>query len=191
MSQKTGKSVHWWKSLKSILVTVIIFLFVLISLLNLFYPLYSASSIYSITNKWYRAIKVRYNSWNENNFFTSLQKSKPEFQFKTCKNTIQGKHYITDNLGFICLWQELDFSTGCCPHSNNTNIERYSCGTCDLASSCCLEYEFCIACCLKPERSETMYDILLSSQEIIYDHVENSFDFCVAACRTSSLFILN
>lgn len=68
---------------------------------------------------------------------------------------------------------------GCCWESDRTNISRYSCQQCDIKcvafsiwfcfplalvdwpcpmdgdrTTCCLEYEFCVSCCLNPSQEQ-------------------------------------
>lgn len=69
---------------------------------------------------------------------------------RSCKNTIQGKLFLTDDQGYICSRKDIDISNGCCLISSNAT-KRFDCNLCDLEFSCCKEYEFCVSCCLSPE----------------------------------------
>ncbi|NXE68542.1 CL049 protein, partial [Calcarius ornatus] len=74
-----------------------------------------------------------------------------------CRNSVQGKLLITDELGYICERKDL-LVNGCCNvHVPSTKL--YSCDSC-LPNGCCSIYEFCVSCCLQP--SKVMDFLLLS-----------------------------
>lgn len=66
-----------------------------------------------------------------------------------CRNSVQGKVLIVDDRGFVCQRSDLQ-STGCCDF-DATNNKLYSCETCN-SSGCCTIYEYCVSCCLNPDK---------------------------------------
>ncbi|MEE6525671.1 hypothetical protein FKM82_025840, partial [Ascaphus truei] len=66
-----------------------------------------------------------------------------------CRNSVQGKLLITDDLGYVCERNEL-LTNGCC-NINVPSSKMYSCQSC-LPNGCCSVYEFCVSCCLQPNK---------------------------------------
>lgn len=66
-----------------------------------------------------------------------------------CRNSVQGKILIVDDRGFVCQRSDLQ-STGCCD-LDAANTKLHSCETCNL-SGCCTIYEYCVSCCLNPDK---------------------------------------
>ncbi|XP_049475858.1 SREBP regulating gene protein isoform X1 [Panthera uncia] len=66
-----------------------------------------------------------------------------------CRNSIQGKHLITDELGYICERKDL-LVNGCC-NVNVPGTKQYRCDGC-LPNGCCSAYEYCVSCCLQPSK---------------------------------------
>ncbi|XP_066589173.1 SREBP regulating gene protein [Prorops nasuta] len=126
-----------------------------------------------------------------------------------CRNSIQGKVLIVDEHGMVCARQNV-LPNGCC----NTEIgqalkaddsasltiqERYSCKTCN-AQGCCAVYEYCVSCCLNPQKlvrgkksldSSTNHKENLKNrrgEDIVRLRLRNldRFQICLAVCRTSS-----
>jgi hypothetical protein len=58
-----------------------------------------------------------------------------------CRNTLDGRHYLADDKGFVCSRFDVNMRTGCCMQG-----VQYSCRTC-TSHHCCGIYEFCVACC--------------------------------------------
>ncbi|KAL6255049.1 hypothetical protein P5V15_013382 [Pogonomyrmex californicus] len=89
---------------------------------------------------------------------------------ESCRNSIQGKGLIVDDRGIVCSRHDL-LSNGCCiveerqisknEKTSTVKKERYSCKTCN-PQGCCTIYEYCVSCCLHPDK------------------------ICLATCRTSS-----
>lgn len=52
-------------------------------------------------------------------------------------------------LGYVCSRTDV-LSTGCC-NTENENTKQYSCETCK-ENACCSIYEYCISCCLHPDK---------------------------------------
>ncbi|XP_026680084.1 UPF0454 protein C12orf49 homolog [Diaphorina citri] len=71
----------------------------------------------------------------------------------TCRNSVQGKLIIADDRGYVCA-RDLVQSSGCC----TTTLEspQYPCDTCNT-EGCCVTYEYCVACCLDPGKSSTLF----------------------------------
>jgi len=115
-----------------------------------------------------------------------------------CKNTAQGKLFITDNKGHVCTRDVLNSVTGCCPESKDTNIDRFSCNSCEKPRNCCSIYEFCVSCCLNPSENSALHrrsytSISQSASPALRElyKIEDDFEFCMAICRTSSRSVIN
>lgn len=52
-------------------------------------------------------------------------------------------------LGYVCPRSEI-LSSGCC-NSEIQNVFQYTCETCNV-NQCCSIYEYCISCCLHPDK---------------------------------------
>ncbi|KAG8456158.1 hypothetical protein GDO86_002090 [Hymenochirus boettgeri] len=87
-----------------------------------------------------------------------------------CRNSVQGKLFITDDMGYVCERKEL-LANGCC-NVNVPSTRLFSCESC-LPNGCCSRYEFCVSCCLQPNKN-------------LFLAVEDHFELCLAKCRTSS-----
>lgn len=73
-------------------------------------------------------------------------------QIINCRNSIQGKTLIVDDEGYVCSRSNLA-KTGCCNLNTFTaDAQQYSCHTCNDETGCCAAYEYCVSCCLSPER---------------------------------------
>ncbi|XP_038619284.1 SREBP regulating gene protein isoform X2 [Tachyglossus aculeatus] len=67
-----------------------------------------------------------------------------------CRNSVQGKRLITDELGHVCERKHL-LRNGCCDvEASSTRL--FSCEGC-LSHGCCAVYEHCVSCCLQPGKS--------------------------------------
>ncbi|VDK26452.1 unnamed protein product [Anisakis simplex] len=79
---------------------------------------------------------------------------------------------------------------GCCEAmSRNSAITRFDCAHCDIKSGCCLLYEYCVSCCMRPDQK----NILLEMIEATSGHrlrqilaATDQFELCTLKCRTSS-----
>jgi len=94
----------------------------------------------------------------------------------TCRKAFD-RNFVADELGRVCSWNKLDYLTGCCPREEAPiEIENQFDFPCDYCqSNCCTIYAYCISCCLK---HSTANDV-------------KRFDKCTAACRTSSVSVVN
>lgn len=75
-----------------------------------------------------------------------------------CRNSIQGKTLIVDDEGYVCARKRLT-KTGCCALNHGVDggadaaaLSQYDCQSCNLDTGCCAIYEYCVSCCLNPER---------------------------------------
>ncbi|XP_030075566.1 SREBP regulating gene protein [Microcaecilia unicolor] len=103
-----------------------------------------------------------------------------------CRNSVQGKLLITDDLGYICERKEL-LANGCC-NTNAASSKLYSCESC-LTNGCCSIYEYCVSCCLQPNKQlllERFLNRAAAGFQNLFLAVEDHFELCLAKCRTSS-----
>ncbi|XP_012061159.1 PREDICTED: UPF0454 protein C12orf49 homolog [Atta cephalotes] len=119
---------------------------------------------------------------------------------QSCRNSIQGRGLIVDDHGVVCSRHEVQ-SNGCCAETETeqkqsskneesfmTKRERYSCKTCN-SQGCCTIYEYCVSCCLHPDKQIRGRKDLSSGSAKVQKNVERTavhFQICLAACRTSS-----
>ncbi|ALC49177.1 CG15643, partial [Drosophila busckii] len=103
-----------------------------------------------------------------------------------CRNSVQGRRLLTDELGFVCLRDQL-LPNGCCNPELTDGIS-YSCQSCNPATHCCAIYEYCVSCCLQPDKRALLEKVLQSSpiQKYVYASVEDQFELCLVKCRTNS-----
>lgn len=104
----------------------------------------------------------------------------------TCRNSVQGKVLIVDDRGYVCSRTDV-LSTGCC-NTENENTKQYSCETCK-ENACCSIYEYCISCCLHPDKKNLLQAVLGKAPEtfkVLFASVTDHFELCLAKCRTSS-----
>ncbi|XP_049553570.1 SREBP regulating gene protein isoform X3 [Orcinus orca] len=103
-----------------------------------------------------------------------------------CRNSIQGKHLITDELGYVCERKDL-LVNGCC-NVNVPGTKQYCCDGC-LSNGCCSAYEYCVSCCLQPNK-QLLLERFLNRAAVAFQNlfmaVEDHFELCLAKCRTSS-----
>ncbi|XP_026540145.1 UPF0454 protein C12orf49 homolog [Notechis scutatus] len=103
-----------------------------------------------------------------------------------CRNSVQGKLLITDELGYICERKDL-LANGCC-NVEAPSVKLYSCDSC-LPSGCCSVYEACVSCCLQPNKQQLLEHFLNRAAvafQNLFTAVEDHFELCLAKCRTSS-----
>lgn len=58
-------------------------------------------------------------------------------------------YYKCEFSGFVCPRHEIR-ANGCC-NDGITSVIQYSCETCET-NNCCAIYEYCISCCLHPDK---------------------------------------
>ncbi|KAG0529543.1 hypothetical protein BDA96_05G107600 [Sorghum bicolor] len=64
------------------------------------------------------------------------------------RSTVQGRHLISDDNGYVCSALSINPWSHCCP----TTGDRFSCQGCKLDLQCCNSYEYCVSCCLNPSK---------------------------------------
>ncbi|XP_026272458.1 SREBP regulating gene protein-like [Frankliniella occidentalis] len=109
-----------------------------------------------------------------------------EMKVLTCRNSVQGKVLIVDDRGYVCSRGNV-LPSGCC-NIEAENTKRYSCETCK-ESGCCSIYEYCISCCLHPDKKQVLQNVLGKASEtlnVLFASVTDHFELCLAKCRTSS-----
>ncbi|XP_067911268.1 SREBP regulating gene protein isoform X2 [Heterodontus francisci] len=107
-------------------------------------------------------------------------------QYTQCRNSIQGKLLITDEQGYVCERKDL-LVNGCCS-VNTPTTKLYACDTC-LPNDCCTVYEYCVSCCLQPNKQPLLERFLNRAAEAfqnLFTAIEDHFELCLAKCRTSS-----
>lgn len=135
-----------------------------------------------------------------------------------CENSGQGRLVISDSKGFVCDRYQVNSSSGCCNdvldiatdrqrfvkdlvtngslfghHQRST--KQFECSNCNPDDSCCLDFESCISCCLKPsnlQRNLRRYlslDIFKPSTagKVSPQIMHSQFAYCKHVCRTNSL----
>ncbi|XP_028904735.1 SREBP regulating gene protein [Ornithorhynchus anatinus] len=103
-----------------------------------------------------------------------------------CRNSVQGKRLITDELGHVCERKHL-LGNGCCD-SEASGTRLFSCEGC-LSHGCCSVYEHCVSCCLQPGKQVLLERFLsraAAAFQNLFTAVEDLFELCLARCRTSS-----
>ncbi|XP_035904082.1 SREBP regulating gene protein [Anopheles stephensi] len=115
----------------------------------------------------------------------------------TCRNSIQGKSLIVDDRGYVCSRAELQ-KNGCCSETDSRGnaIEGgklFPCRTC-LPNRCCAVYEYCVSCCLNPDKRPILEEVLAKAngrQVALYAEVTDQFELCLTKCRTNSQSVQN
>jgi len=105
-----------------------------------------------------------------------------------CRHTAQGLKLITDDNGYVCEWKTLEPSSRCCGQDQLPEFSRWSCSTCNSSSMCCSVYEFCVSCCMDPDKEQIRRMVLRNSptDPILIKLGKDTFEFCRGLCRTSS-----
>uniref|UniRef100_A0A182VVG9 SREBP regulating gene protein n=1 Tax=Anopheles minimus TaxID=112268 RepID=A0A182VVG9_9DIPT len=114
----------------------------------------------------------------------------------TCRNSIQGKSLIVDDRGYVCSRAEL-LKNGCCSETDidgNVGARKlFPCRTC-LPNRCCAVYEYCVSCCLNPDKRPILEEVLAKAngrQVALYAEVTDQFELCLTKCRTNSQSVQN
>uniref|UniRef100_A0A2P2I1Z0 SREBP regulating gene protein n=1 Tax=Hirondellea gigas TaxID=1518452 RepID=A0A2P2I1Z0_9CRUS len=134
-------------------------------------------------------IRRRAFDWDEHNDASNssnnITENASEAALVTCRNSVQGKALLADDRGYVC--QRLDrLGTGCC-NAAADNSHRYHCLTCN-AQHCCAIYEYCVSCCMHPDKKSLLKRVLkqVSEGSPLYASVSDQFELCLVKCRTSS-----
>ncbi|XP_013387840.1 UPF0454 protein C12orf49 homolog [Lingula anatina] len=108
-------------------------------------------------------------------------------KIKTCRNSVQGKLLVADDRGYVC--DRSDLLPGSCCDTLSRSTKHYTCETC-TEGGCCALYEYCVSCCLHPEKQQLLRKILSeavdSSFSQIYASITDHFELCLTKCRTNS-----
>lgn len=113
----------------------------------------------------------------------AIRKDISFLEMQICKTTVQGRYLITDHTGYVCDALSLDPKTHCC----RVKKDQYSCQGCNLVSQCCNSYEYCVSCCLNPERTHTNEILKLKIAKPVTSGTYSSlFDYCTGRCRHNS-----
>ncbi|XP_022145116.1 uncharacterized protein LOC111014633 [Momordica charantia] len=101
----------------------------------------------------------------------------------TCRSTVQGRYFLTDDKGYVCNALSIDPLSHCCLG----NGEKFPCHGCNLVSQCCNSYEYCVSCCQGPSRTkrEQILKIKIAKPASAGTYA-SVFDFCVGRCRHNS-----
>ncbi|KAL0479299.1 hypothetical protein AKO1_008106 [Acrasis kona] len=106
-----------------------------------------------------------------------------------CKTTVGVNMFVTDSRGYTCLTEDVDASTNCCTQQSST---RFSCKTCDARFGCCTSYEYCVSCCMSPDKATSlMNDFNERQSDRLYQSVKTKYQYCTTRCRTTSKSVIN
>ncbi|GAB1599063.1 UPF0454 protein C12orf49 homolog [Argonauta hians] len=103
-----------------------------------------------------------------------------------CRNSIQGIQIIADDRGYVCERSAILIG-GCCD-SSLTQTSRYNCNSCH-ENHCCVIYEYCVSCCLHPDKQQILKKILrqpLNTYNQLFSSLKDHYELCLMKCRTSS-----
>lgn len=104
----------------------------------------------------------------------------------SCRNSVQGKVLVADDRGYVCQRSEVA-SNGCCI-AEASSTRRYCCDTCQ-PNGCCSIYEYCISCCMHPQKITILQKILGKASDtfkMLVASITDHFELCLTKCRTSS-----
>eukprot|EP00128_Syssomonas_multiformis_P007830 Colp12_sorted_trinity150504_noHs@22595 len=60
-----------------------------------------------------------------------------------------------------------------------------------LLQAAVTRFEYCVSCCLQPEKKSMLKVLLETASNLVFQVVETHFDLCLANCRTSSLSVVH
>lgn len=69
-----------------------------------------------------------------------------------CRNSVQGRTLIVDDEGYVCSRSNVAKSGCCAVGSDAPEHQQYSCYSCNEETRCCATYEYCVSCCLNPNK---------------------------------------
>ncbi|CAH8467093.1 unnamed protein product [Heterobilharzia americana] len=108
----------------------------------------------------------------------------------TCRHIRQSHTFCVDEIGYLCNYTDL-LTSSCCPSGNFK--QRFVCHSCK-ANHCCSVYEHCVSCCLNPNNKRLWNQVIKNTKANGRRYLllsTDSFEFCSAVCRTSSLTVLH
>ncbi|XP_072026615.1 SREBP regulating gene protein-like [Amphiura filiformis] len=104
----------------------------------------------------------------------------------TCRNSVQGRVLLVDEKGYVCKRNSV-LASGCCD-SEAEGSKQHSCDGC-LGNGCCGIYEYCVSCCLQPDKEIVLQGVLGKASntfKLLFQSVADHFELCLTKCRTSS-----
>nr|XP_058132416.1 SREBP regulating gene protein-like [Dasypus novemcinctus] len=96
------------------------------------------------------------------------------------------QHLQAGGEGYVC--ERKDFLVNSCCHVHFPSIKQYCCDGC-LSSCCCRAYEYCVSCCLQPNRHlllERFVNQVAEAFQNFFMAVEDHFELCLAKRKTPS-----
>lgn len=85
--------------------------------------------------------------------------------------------------------QVLPLSAG---SSSPSLSRRFSCASCNLTSGCCSSYEYCVSCCLSPERTPARLALgTPRAHQASAAPFSSVFEFCTTMCRHNSKSVVH
>ncbi|KAK6625623.1 hypothetical protein RUM43_005922 [Polyplax serrata] len=115
---------------------------------------------------------------------SEIDGNQTDLKIISCRNSVQGKVLIVDDKGYVCSRSDL-MPSGCC-NTRSGNTKRFTCDTCK-ENGCCSIYEYCISCCLHPDKKQVLQNVLgKAAENVLFASVSDHFELCLAKCRTSS-----
>ena len=139
----------------------------------------------------HRHINIQYNT-NQ----SQIHVGAPHIDAQLCSNTKQGIVLVTDSTGAICT-HDMILNNGCCSESIHKHTELL-CQTCDSELQCCIEYEYCVACCMQQSTNTLQQSIQYELSDALPDELKKQlydtdtitntikYNSCTHLCRTSS-----
>lgn len=99
--------------------------------------------------------------WRETIEQTAKQVENNASTLAACRNSVQGKTLMVDDEGYVCSRMHLA-KNGCCDLNavSTDALQQYSCESCNADTGCCAIYEYCVSCCLNPERVSVVRHLL-------------------------------
>ena len=114
-------------------------------------------------------------------------------------------------VGYTCRRENVG-DNGCCLMANTTTF--HACSGCAEESGCCTTFEYCVSCCLRPDKVppppsllhpliskqtpssrgfqvSSLGAFLTKAKSLLYSSVSDPFELCLARCRTSSVSVVH
>jgi hypothetical protein len=97
---------------------------------------------------------------------------------------------VVDDEGFVCSRAAFNGTIGCCQEQRDPH--RFSCSSCDLERHCCSQYEYCVACCMDPDKT-SLEEALAApiAHQPTEKPFETVFDLCLSRCRSNSQSVVH
>ncbi|XP_064555738.1 SREBP regulating gene protein isoform X2 [Drosophila montana] len=166
---------------------IIYIILVLLALLYIFESLFDRKGAFSALHyDEYKAQRTRPLLWQQQLLLPEEHLNRTRDPDLRCRNSVQGSQLLADERGFVCLREQM-LANGCC-NVELPGISYYSCHSCNTTSHCCGVYEYCVSCCLHPNKRSLLEQVLQAqdTQKYIYASVVDHFELCLVKCRTNS-----